>query len=135
MLLPAKVGAGLLGAFGLLALSLAAVGIFGVRVEQCRPAHARRSGFGRPSARVRRPSSGGCSAARLATSRGARPSASCSPLDSVKLITSFLYGVSPADPITFAIVPAVLALAAALAGAVPARRAARVDPVVALRTE
>ena len=52
-----------------------------------------------------------------------------------QLITSFLYGVSPADPITFAIVPAVLALAAALAGAVPARRAARVDPVVALRTE
>lgn len=51
----------------------------------------------------------------------------------VKSLSSILYGVSPLDPITFLVVPIVLALASALACVAPARRAARIDPVRALR--
>ena len=46
-----------------------------------------------------------------------------------------LYGVAPRDPATFAIVAALLLVIAVLASAVPAFRAARVDPLEALRSE
>lgn len=50
-------------------------------------------------------------------------------------LAHYLYGVGPRDPVAFAAALAVLALAAALASWWPARRAARVDPLVALRSE
>jgi predicted permease len=56
-------------------------------------------------------------------------------LFAARLLAGFLYGVPPHDPPTFAAVAALLAAAAALASYLPARRAARVDPAVALRTE
>ena len=46
-----------------------------------------------------------------------------------------LYGIAPSDPLTFAVVAAVLLAVAALASWLPARRAAGIDPVVALRAE
>ena len=52
-----------------------------------------------------------------------------------KILSGILYGVSALDPIAFASAPLVLALAALLATWIPARRATRVDPMVALRTE
>ncbi|HTX74651.1 MAG TPA: FtsX-like permease family protein, partial [Terracidiphilus sp.] len=52
-----------------------------------------------------------------------------------QLMKSLLFGVSATDPVSFAVIPLVLAVAAALASYLPARRAAGVDPVEALRAE
>ena len=52
-----------------------------------------------------------------------------------RLIQSFLFGVEAADPATMVAVPLVLGSVAFLAAFVPARRASRVDPVRALRSE
>jgi putative ABC transport system permease protein len=51
-----------------------------------------------------------------------------------KLLSAFLYGVGPHDLLTFVAVPIVIAVIAAVACLVPARRAAKVDPLIALRT-
>jgi putative ABC transport system permease protein len=53
----------------------------------------------------------------------------------VRLIAHHLYGIWTTDPITFTIVPCVLLVVAAMASYLPARRAAGVDPLIALRYE
>ena len=52
-----------------------------------------------------------------------------------RVLSRFLYGVSPKDPLTFAGAALVLILVALLASYAPARRAMRVDPVIAIREE
>ncbi|MGA2250154.1 ADOP family duplicated permease [Terracidiphilus sp.] len=59
----------------------------------------------------------------------------CAAAGLVSLMKKLLFGVSPLDPVSFVAVPIVLAVAAALASYLPARRAASVDPVEALRAE
>jgi predicted permease len=56
-------------------------------------------------------------------------------LAGARLITGVLYGVSPADPVSIAVAVALLGVASLLASYIPARRAAKVDPMVALRCE
>jgi ABC-type antimicrobial peptide transport system permease subunit len=52
-----------------------------------------------------------------------------------RLISSFLYGLKPADPSTLLLAAATLVTVASVAGYLPARRASRLDPMSALREE
>ena len=52
-----------------------------------------------------------------------------------RVMSAYLFGVGPMDPVTYAVVSVALAAVALLATYLPARRAARVDPVVALRAD
>jgi ABC-type antimicrobial peptide transport system permease subunit len=56
-------------------------------------------------------------------------------LGASRFLTSFLYGLKATDPAVLGAATVVLALAALIAGALPASRAARVDPMVAVRAE
>jgi ABC-type antimicrobial peptide transport system permease subunit len=56
-------------------------------------------------------------------------------LAATKLIQKMLYGVEPADPMSIIAAVGAMAVVAAIAAWLPARRAARVDPVIALRYE
>jgi ABC-type antimicrobial peptide transport system permease subunit len=52
-----------------------------------------------------------------------------------ELTASLVFGITPRDPLTFALAPIVLAIVAAIASIAPARRAAAVDPMWALRED
>jgi predicted permease len=129
-----RIRATLLGSFGLLTLFLAAIGVGGVMgqmVEQ------RRRDIGIRIAVGARPSD----IQRLVLSHAFRVTLAGVIVGSLaagavaRLLRSFLFGISALDPLTFAAVIALLALVALLAAYVPARRAATVDPIVALHRE
>jgi putative ABC transport system permease protein len=52
-----------------------------------------------------------------------------------RLLASQLFGITPSDPVTLGAVPLLLAIVAAIACYLPARRASKLDPLVALRRE
>jgi len=52
-----------------------------------------------------------------------------------RLMSTLLYGITPLDPVTYAVVPVILVIATVLASYLPARRAVSVEPVEALRLE
>jgi putative ABC transport system permease protein len=59
----------------------------------------------------------------------------CGALVLTRVLAKFLFEVKPNDPATFLSVASILAVTGIIAGLLPARRAIRVDPVVALRWE
>jgi predicted permease len=133
-LFAARMGAALLASFGFLALLLAAIGLYGVmsyavsrRTREIGIRMALGAGTGNVLRLVLKEGLllvGGGVAAGLIVAAAA-----------TRLLASFLYGVSPLDATTFAAIPLVLALVALLASYLPARRAAKVDPMIALRYE
>jgi len=52
-----------------------------------------------------------------------------------RYVESLIFGLKPHDPVTIALAVAVLGLIGLIAGYLPARRAARIDPILALRAE
>jgi putative ABC transport system permease protein len=123
-----------LGAFALLALVLSAVGIFGVlsysvaqRSHEIGVRMALGSDRGRVVKLVLREAAWLSVTGALCGTAGA--------LALTRFMSSLLYRTSAFDPLTMICVPALLITVGFLAGYVPAHRASRVDPMIALRTE
>jgi predicted permease len=124
----------LLGGFALLALLLASLGIYGVvsysvnqRTQEIGIRMALGASAGHVQMRVLRETVGLALAGSLLGVVGAAGVA--------RLLESLLFGVQPGDALTFVAMTLVLTSVAALAGYLPARRASRIDPMSALRSE
>jgi putative ABC transport system permease protein len=124
----------LVGTFAIIALVLAAVGVYGVvsyAVAQRTREIGVRMALGAQRSRV----------LRLVLAQGVRLTLAgvavglVGSLAGARLLEGLLFGVSTRDPVTFAGVPILLFLVAVIACYLPARRAASVDPAVALRSD
>ena len=129
-----RMGAALLTIFGGLALVLAVIGVYGVlsySVQQQTREIGIRMAMGAQSGRV----------LGLVVTQGMRLAVAglfaglVIAFAAMRLLSSLLFGVSPHDPVVFGGVSLILATVAILACYFPARRAARVNPLVALRYE
>jgi len=129
-----RLNAVLLAFFALVVVTLAGVGLYGVlawTVRQRTRELGIRIALGAEPRRVR----------RLVVRRGMLVTAGgaavglAAALVGTRALTALLYEVSPADPLTFAAAGAFIGVVALGASLIPARRATRVDPVVALRAE
>ncbi|HLJ50301.1 MAG TPA: ABC transporter permease [Bryobacteraceae bacterium] len=131
---PQRFQARLLGFFAGLALMLAAVGIYGVMhysvAQRRREIGIRMATGARPSDVLRLVLRQGLTLAGAGLASGI-----LAALWITRLVSRLLYGVSPTDPVTFVAASMVLAAVALLATLIPGWRAARVDPLVALRQE
>ena len=133
-LFPARMAATVLGSFGLIALVLAGIGIYGVmsyvvagRIREI----GVRMALGAQGKDVLRLIVGqGMVLALIGLVIGI-----VLAFAAARMLTSLLYGVSASDPLTYIGVALLLALVAFVACYIPARRATRVDPMVALRYE
>jgi putative ABC transport system permease protein len=124
----------LLVALALIALVLAAVGVYGVMsysVEQRTQEMGLRMALGASPRDV----------LRLVTGHGVRLAVVGIALGAIaawgltRVLASVLFGVTPTDPLTFGTIAVLLAAVASLASYIPARRATRADPMLVLRTE
>jgi putative ABC transport system permease protein len=124
----------LLGAFAMLALILAAIGIYSVLSYSVRR-RVREIGIRLAlGASLRH-------VLRMVVFEGMRPAllgltiGAVAALALARLMSSLIFGVKATDPLTFVAVTVLLAIVALFATVIPARRAAKVDPMVALRYE
>jgi predicted permease len=129
-----RLTADLLGLFALLALAIAAAGIGGVMAlsvsQRTHEIGVRMAIGARPAEIVRMILRQGMGLAIVGVALGVLAAFALT-----HMVRTFLFGVTPNDPLTFVGVAAVLSAAAYIACYVPARRAAQVDPLRALRTE
>jgi predicted permease len=132
--LPAQMGAFLLTAFAVLALALAALGVYGlVRYTVARRTHevGIRMALGADAAGVTRLLA--MNGVRLVLIGGVIGVAAS--LLAARFLATLLFGVGRFDPVALIGAPLVLVVAAWLAAYLPARRASRADPLAALRTD
>jgi len=124
----------LVGLFGVLALCLAATGLYGV-LSHAVAQRTREIGIRVALGAARR------EVLRLVVGQGMRLAlagiliGTLAALGATRFLRSLLYGVTPTDPVTYAALASLLTAVALLACLVPALRATRVDPIVALREE
>jgi putative ABC transport system permease protein len=124
----------LLGGFSLSSLLLAAIGIYGLLAysvtQRTREIGLRVALGAEPGSIIRMVVASG---ARMVITGAAAGLAAALALSG--LLKSLLFGIGPRDPLTFIVAPAIFVAVALVAAYVPARRAARVSPMEALRTE
>jgi len=133
-LAPQRSAAMMLGIFGLLALALASIGLYGVlaySVGQRQHEIGIRMALGAQAGDlfvlvIKQ----GMLLTGIGLALGLSAAFLCT-----RLIANQLYGVSPIDPITLGVTSSMLGVVALLACYLPARRATKVDPLVALRSE
>jgi putative ABC transport system permease protein len=129
-----RMAASVAGFFAALSLLIAAVGLYavvaGTVAERTREIGVRLALGSTPSGVLRFIMSGG---ARLGA-WGLLIGLVCA-IGVAKMMGGLLYGLSPSDPVTFAIAPLTLALVVVIATYLPARRAVRLDPMAALRSD
>jgi predicted permease len=134
MLLPARLSALILSAFAILALALASIGLYGIvsyAVSRRTREVGIRMSLGADGAHVVRMLMGsGMKLVAVGSMIGLLVA-----LAAARLVGGLLFNVSTLDLTTFLLVPIVLIGAAMMAAYIPARRASRVDPATALRTE
>jgi len=132
-----KMAADLLGAMGVLALLLAAIGLYGVMayaVSQRTQELGIRLALGAsPGSLLNMVVRQGMKLTIIGLAIGL--ALALGAFGSIGAVRTLLPGISPLDPITFVAVPVILGLIALLASWIPARRAGKVDPLVALRYE
>jgi predicted permease len=122
----------LLGGFALFALLLASLGIYGVvsyGVNQRTQEIGIRMALGASASRLQ----AGIIAQTLGLAAAGMVIGAIASLLLARALGGLLFGVTATDPVTFLGMPLVLALVAAMAGYLPARRASRIDPSIALR--
>lgn len=124
----------LVGAFAILALLLAMIGAYGVTAylvaQRTKEIGVRMALGAEPSRVTRLVVLNGLKVAALGVAGGV-----VAAFFAARLATSLLHGVSPHDPITLVAAPLTMLVVVALANYIPARRAARVDPLMALRQD
>ena len=133
-LAPTRFAMALLAAFSGIALLLSAIGLYGVIAyavsQRTREIGIRVALGAEPAAVARLVVGGGVRLVAAGILLGVMAAAA-----STRVLGSLLYGVSPADPVTFLVIAALLVAIALLASYVPARRALRIDPTQALRAD
>jgi putative ABC transport system permease protein len=131
---PTRIGAGLIGAFAALALLLASIGLYGI-IAYSVSLRTREVGIRMALGAARG------QVIRLVLRQGSRlvlvglTLGTLASLGAGRVLSSLLYGVSPVDPLAYAVAAGVLVGVAGVANLAPALAAARIDPLQALRRD